>query len=282
MGINRQGDNMTISSFLGTYFFMWQDGVEILFFATLFYYVARWLKRDKKNNLLIYFYSYCLLALFAYLLQLTTITYCLFLFAPITLIFFSLIHQETLQRNFIALKQPTQAPIAEHNWLACLLRSCLVALNNNKELLCLIEHQDVLSPFITASFFIDAPVQESLLELIFASSLYEPHKNLWLTSSGRLVGFNAQWNHTSSTYDNLWKDEALLYTTKTDAIIIHLDPKHNSFTLAAHGKLLQHLNAHHAFQIIKKHIHYPIDFQYEKGVFYDTKIKQSAPEQRTT
>lgn len=273
---------MTLLSYLPDgYFFSWQDSLEVIFFASLFYYIALWLKRDKKNNLLIYFYSYCLLSFIAHILQLTTVTYCLFLFSPVVLMFFGLIHQETLQRNFIAFKNTVPMQVPEHNWLACLFRSCLVALNNNKELLCLIEHHDTLQPFATASFAIDAQVQESLLDLILESPFYEPSKMLWITSSGRIVGFNTQWQQ-HQTMPLSWKDEAVLYTTKTDVLIIHLDPKQSTFTLAAHGKLFQQLNAHHAFQMIKKHIQYPIDFQYEKGVFYDSKIKQYSTHQRTT
>lgn len=103
---------------------------------------------------------------------------------------------------------------------------------------------------------------------------------IWVTSSGRLIGFNAHWHQSMPL--NSWKDEAELYTAKTDALIMHLNPQQSTFTLAAHGKFFQHLNAHHAFQMIKKHIQYPIDFQYEKGVIYDSKIKQSATRQRTT
>jgi len=276
--------NSLLSLFGGQaeYFFWWRDILEIIFFAYLFYCIALWLKRDKKNNLLIYFYSYCLLAFATHMLQLTTVTYCLFLFSPVILMFFGLIHQETLQRNFIAFKHAISPKTPEHNWLACLFRSCLVALNNNKELLCVIEHQDMLQSFMSTPFAIDASVQESLLELILESSFYEPTKMIWITSTGRIIGFNAQWHRHQSMPSSAWKDEALLYTTKTDALIIHLDPKQSTFTLAGHGKLFQHLNAHHAFQMIKKHIQYPIDFQYEKGVFYDSKTKQSATHQRTT
>ena len=60
------------------HYFHWQDGVEIIIFSALFYVLAQWLKRDKHNNLLQYFYGYCLFALGSYVFNLSTVTTFLF------------------------------------------------------------------------------------------------------------------------------------------------------------------------------------------------------------
>ncbi len=90
----------------------WRDCLEIIFFASLFYYLTLWLKKDKTKNLLPYFYGYCLITFCAYMLELTTVTSLLFLFTPAAVMLFILMHQDTLQRNIVALKHITVKPVS--------------------------------------------------------------------------------------------------------------------------------------------------------------------------
>ncbi len=264
------------------YDILWRDVLEIIFFAALFYYLTLWLKKDKTKNLLPYFYGYCLVAFCAHVLELTTITSFLFLFTPAAVMLFILMHQDTLQRNIVALKHITAKPISTHNWLETLLRTCLVALNNNKEILCIIEHTDDMKPFINTPSVINAQLTQDLLALLLESSLYDPQKMIWVSSNGQLHGINATWQSTSQTSAPTlsWHNEAVLYTQKTDALVVHLDQTNGTFTLISNGIIHEKLSAHHVFGLIKKQIQYQFSLE-EKGIFYGTPHKNRPVGQRT-
>ena len=270
---------------LHLYFLSWRDGLEILCFSVLFYYLALWLKKDKTKNLLPYFYGYCLLALTAHVLHLPTVTYFLFLFAPAAVMLFVLMHQDTLQRNIIALKNIAVPQTHHDNWCETLLRTCLIALNNNKEMLCVIEHTDSLQPFIITPFIINAPLNQSLLELLLASPSYEQQQMIWLNSKGTVLGINATWQHVQPLQQTFvsselsWRDDALHYSAKTDALLLHASPATRTFTIAVSGTLLQKLSVHHANQIIKKHLSQLK--QNDKGMTYETSHKNNNAQQRS-
>ena len=134
--------------FTGGSFWWWRDPLEILFFITIFYFFSLWLKKDRQKNLLFYFYCYCCVIIIAFYAQLPTLSTMLFLSAPVALMLFILVHQETLQKNFISLKNASAPKILPTDWLEELLRTCLVAINNNKEVLCVIEHRNNLETFL--------------------------------------------------------------------------------------------------------------------------------------
>lgn len=238
------------------HFFIWRDIIEVLFFATLVYYIALWLKKDRQKNLLPYFFGYCLVFLFSWAIQLSTITLLLFIYTPAALMLFILIHQETLQRNLVALKNRAPSYSSRDNWLETLLRSCLVAINHNKEITCVIEYQDQLQEFIHKSLLVNADLREGILELLLKSPSYEHKKMIWVDTKGRLRAINATWQISQNeTIDpRAWKDDAILYSSKTDALIFHINPVTRLFTIIVHGKQFDNITAHHTLQLIKKHI----------------------------
>ena len=68
----------------------------------------------------------------------------------------------------------------------------------------------------------------------------------------------ASWQTDLYSDTNAWKDDAIAYTAKCDALIIYLDTKTHTCSLALQGTLHELLTIEQAGTIIKKHIHYQI------------------------
>ena len=195
---------------------------------------------------------------------------------------FVLVHQETLQRNLVAFKNSTTLSTKSINWLEVLLRTCLISLNNNKEITCIIEHTDNIEPFVKTPSIINAPISQPLLDILVHSLSFTQEKMIWLNSQGILRGINAVWYNTHSTnhHDDLWKDASIFNTKKIDAIVIHVNKNTRMFTIIANGTLRDGLTTHQAFSIIKKYIQYPFVIE-KKGVSYEAIHEKHSYEQRS-
>lgn len=263
----------------------WRDAAEVFFFALMFYSLTRWLATDNEKNLLPYFYGYCLVSLLSYSFELPTITYCLFLFSPAVIVLFMLLHQETLQRNMIALKNITAPAPAARDWLELFLRNVLKALHQNKSMLLLIEHTDAVDPYLKVAFPLEAQITQGIFNLIIEKELYDPISMLWIKSDGTIRGLNATWKascHPEKYIDeNAWIEDAIAYTSKTDALLVYLDPKNHCCTIALEGTLYKNLSIDQTAQLIKKQIEYPLSSTIKKGLEYGVTNKKTPMEQRT-
>lgn len=234
------------------YHILLRDIIEILFYSSCAFALCKWLRADKTKNLIAYFFAYCSLAFFAWIIQLPTLTSFLFTYAPIALLLFIVLHEKTLQRNLVSLCSITPARIQHEDWLDTLLSSSLAIINANKSLTIIIEHQDALDHYITAPFMINADMVKNVLDIFLASTSYDEHKMVWVTTSGIIRGINATWNNC---IDN--KNDALFYTMQSDAIIFHAHPTNRTFTLIIHGKETKNLSAYQIRIMIKKQLSLP-------------------------
>ena len=237
-------------------------GLEIIFFTSITYYFCLWLKKDKNNNLVIYFFSYCAIFSLAALLNLATIITFLIFSAPIALILFIIFHQELLQRNFITLTNMPIASFEVADWPEQLIRASLHAINNNKQLICVIEHRADLKPFLYTPLLFNAPLAQNLVTLLIDSPGFDQKKILWCNAHGKLIGINGEWQITPhETWQTqqvtelpTWKQDALLMTLKTDTIIFKADPTKRSFDVVIKGITYENLAAHQALLLLKKQL----------------------------
>jgi hypothetical protein len=257
----------------------WQDGAEILFFTLVIYYFSLWLRKDRQKNLIPYFYSYCLVAFFAHQLNLSSISYILTLYAPATMMLFILIHQVTLQKNFVALRNIKPTEIATNDWIEAFIRSCLVALNHNKEIHCIIEHTDSLATLLTTPLIVQANFKQELFELLTESESFNPKHMVWLNAQGKLIGVNAewlsslneQWISEAAHEGDTWKQDILFFTEKLDAIALRTNPTTRSFDLIIKGKSFDRLNVNTTLHYIKKYLAVPSPI---KGINNETATKK--------
>ncbi len=243
--------------------YRWRDVLEILFFVSVFYYFCLWLKQDQQKPLLLTFYGYCSLTLAGYWFTLPTIAFVLISFAPVLLVCFIVIHQSTLQKNFIALHSfSAQTLDLQRNYEELLVQSFLIAASDGIPVSCIIEQTDSLTAFLASHHFCNAQLSQPLLDALLQSPHFDATKIIWLQAQGTLVAFNAFWNKssvdqwlTTQEHHAQWLQDALFYTTKTDSIFVHSDPSTRTFTFVSEGKAIDHVAAHQLIGLLKKQIH---------------------------
>lgn len=240
--------------------FTWQDCIEIIFFSTLFYYFTLWLSKDRQKNLIGYFYGYCLISILAYHVGLSTIAVFLFTGFPAALMLFIILHQEVLQRNFIALHNISTKVTSSNpkQWHEMLVRSCLVLVHKQKSILCVIEQEQSLKNFIETSFIFNTPLQPELLEMLMQGQKNQKKDSfVWLDYTGTLKSIESFWvSHETLAETSLiprWQQDALLFTAKTDALVFRSDPQQGTFSLIVQGKHIEGLTAEHVVRILYKY-----------------------------
>jgi hypothetical protein len=265
-----------------------KDILEITFFSSAIYYFSAWLKQDRQKQLLMSFYGYCTLLTICHFTNLYTAGTALILFAPVALIIFIVLHQELLQRNFITLHTITPAHYAEQDWTETLIRSCLVAVSSQKSIYCIIEKKQNLSNLLTAAYRIDCKLSEGLLDVLIRSDSFESNKMIWLKDNGTLCAINSNWKRNSiDTWlaqevkeQEPWLQNALFFTSKTDALCFKINEQTRTFTLVAQAKVLEEVSAHAALKTIKKYLgHSEVS---KKGEIHATGHKVSSTQQSIT
>lgn len=238
----------------------WRDYVEIFFFASVIYIFLLWLRKDQKNNLVFYFYSYCALITVAHFTHLSTISFILLNGLPACVLLFFTIHQETLQKNFIALHTINPVVAGTVPWLEELMRISLSALNKKRDLIIIIERKDSLASCLTAPYLMNADLKKGLLDLFLEIGNPEESISLWVSETGKLIASPVTWSFKcddewitpTARHIPLWKQNALLISQKKDCLIINLTCTNRSFDLILDGKVIEHLTAPQLFNIVKQ------------------------------
>lgn len=248
--------------FISLGLFHWTDIIEVVFFVSAFYYWSSWLAKDHSRNLLFSFYAYCTLICGAYVCSLNTLTHVLFLYSPVTVMLFILFHQTTLQKNFVVAHTITRATTYTHDWLSVVLQSFLTAAHNNKPIVCAIEKYDSLATVLKAPLTFNTTIKKDLLDILLSSHSFDPKKIILISQTGQLLALNASWQ---SPTDELWaadiqpmetwKQDAILLTNKTDALVFAIAPTTRLFTIIAHKKIIENINAHEAIITIKHYLY---------------------------
>ena len=235
--------------------FSYLDFLEILIFSFGIYKFAAWLKHDKQKKLTPVFFSFCFLIIISNYLKLNNLNNFLLTSWPVILVLFILVHQNTLQKNFIALKNiiPAKKP-ENHNWITNLISASLTSKISNlthKKILYIIEGEDNLDDFLESDFVINAEINRSLLEALLRSPVFNNHKIIWLSQLGKLLAINSYWNTkiTSNTLEN-----CLLLSQKTDLIFLEIDQKEHTFNIISQGKLSKNLPTNDAIKLLTQYV----------------------------
>ena len=254
----------TISYFLQEYLsiYSWQDFIEILFFSLIVYTISMWLKQDHSDKLLPAFYGYLCLFCSSYFFSLSTIHNALFVAAPVVATLLIMYHQKQLQKNFIlARKQPLEPKkIAGPHWIEECIRSCLVVAHQKKEITCIIENRDSLEHMIDYQILLDVHIQKNVLNLLLLSDLFQSKKPIWLKRSGKVFSVNCSWsdNLTSDSLLSLssrqpdWQNYGSIVTSKTDAILFHINAEPEKSGVCYKGEIIQKMSSDHVLKFIKQ------------------------------
>lgn len=264
--------------------FTWKDGIEICFISAVIYQFLRWLKTDQKQ-LLVYFYGYCATTFFAHYADLTIVSQLLFVGAPVIICIFILLHQQTLQKNYLALKKIVPATKNDDDWIEELMRASLYAMNRSKSIIWIIERKDSLDASLQAPCLFYADLKKDLIELLLETQSSTEDTMLWVNQAGKLVAINAQWRPAAESWESpdmhtlpVWQQQALLISSKTDTLIVHSCPITRLFTIVGQGKCADNLSAHHISLILRKLLLQHTPFQ--EGILYAAKSSKSTAQQQ--
>ncbi len=240
----------------------YRDLFEIFFFAAVIYYVQLWLRRDNQRNLLLGFYGYCALFFISFYADLPVLRFVLFVFAPSVGMLFIILHQETLQKNFITLRKPTVLPQGKTDWVDELVMCCLTALNRHKDIIVVLERNDLLKNLIHAPYFIYAELKKDVFDILLEKQMPGNDQLLWINQQGKIVSINSSWKtqideewvSEDVEHLHLWKQQALHMTSKTDTLVLKVNPLTRSFDVIVHASIIEHLTAEQLTTYLKKQL----------------------------
>lgn len=230
-----------------------RDVCEIFFYSSCIFMLCRWLLADKSKPLMIYFLGYCLLCISTWVLAFPTLSSFLLNNAPIAILLFIVLHEKTLQRNFITLSDTSSSQRMSSDWLNTIMQVCLTSINSSKAITIIIEQRDSLEPFLHNPMAINAQISKNLLDILLLHDLYNSEKMVWIDINNRIKGINSSW----ITPNKQHKENALFYTLQNDAIILIANPLLRNFMLIHNGAATENLSAYNAQILLKKYLNIP-------------------------
>ena len=191
--------------------------------------------------------------------HLSVITTALITFAPIVIICLVVLHKETLQKNFIALHTIEHPKQAIPEWPDTLIRCALSMMSNDQTFQCIIQYKDDLQSMLDTPELLNCPLSTTMLNIIMKSTLLQRSKLLWISSEGTIKAINTDWKKNSIEawltkevqQTESWKQNALFFTSKTDAVFLSIDTYTRTFTLIKTGKIIEKLSAQSALALLK-------------------------------
>lgn len=240
--------------------FKWSDFLEILIFSSFIFYFSKWLQKDKQKKLVPIFYSLCVLFIASDYFELFTLSNFLFSFAPVGIMLFILLHQNSIQKNFIAAKNITPLSLEKLDWVEYLIKAILINTNSKKEIYCLIECQDAVSNFVTPQIKINTKIEKNNLEFLIESKQFNSKKFIWITHTGKIKSINTDWNLPENFFVNEdkkfteWEQNSIKISSKTDAICIKSSSETQAFEIIAQGKLMENILTDKAIILIEQFV----------------------------
>lgn len=240
--------------------YSWYDAVEILMLSAIVYYFLRWLNKDQSKRPILAFYGYFSLVVLTYYAKLFVVNTILLFGTPVFLVLLILMHQSSLQKNFITYKNISPNFDQNYGWIEELIRTFLASINKQKEVICVIECGDSLKEFLQSSYHLNADLKKEVLELFIQNM---SNKGLlWINKFGKIIAINTKmkiipdsvWLVPEVKDLPLWKQDAIFLTNKTDAIVIIATPENRSFNFIIQGKVIENLMPQHAIALLKKQL----------------------------
>ena len=258
------------------YFFKLTSIVEIFLISVALYFWLRLLAQDRQKPLVLWFVSYLAFACFIFHIHLPVMSHVILYTAPAVLLFFILIHQETLQKNLIRLCNITSPEPTTHDWLSDIVRLCMISIADKKNMYLIIEKTDSVATLLNCPLTLHAPINRSLITLLYSSSQISSNSIWWANRHGKLLGINIQVKDSQQD----WLADVLLLSSKTDALFISVDAATRMFTLIAHAKMMETDQATHILTATRQYL--ALTAPEKKEHWYDTSAHLNQQSQQQT
>jgi DNA integrity scanning protein DisA with diadenylate cyclase activity len=240
----------------------WTDVLELAVLVGIVYGFGRWLKHDRSQRLLLYFYAGGVVCVLAVLFDLQAIVAFYKTAWPILVVLFIVVHQKSLQQNYIAARTiEADAVSVDHDWIRVIMRAAFKAVQRKKNLFFVIEGKQYIREYITTPVVFQSPVQEPVVDMIVESALIYDNSLVLLNQLGTLVALNGQWSLTEPpelaaeyTQLPLIQQQALFLTHKTDMLVFFVDAESKRLTVMAQGTLVKNLTSDTAELVINQYI----------------------------
>lgn len=242
-------------------FLNFKDILEITLISLFVYFFLNWLRQDSQKNLIFYAYIYILMFFGSYYYDLQIVYNLIIITTPFIIIFFIIVHQETLQKNFILLTKIKEPNINIGNWLTDFLSGILYSLNMGHEIIFVIEMENSLNSFIKAQYKLNADIKRDVFDIILDKQVDSLNSFIWCNNHGKLIALNSLW---SFEIDNIWteqlqkeqkwKSDAVFITKKTDALIIKSNCEGRNFDFISQGKIVEKISGNQLLLILEKYI----------------------------
>lgn len=255
-----------------------KDLVEITFIFICFYRLSQWLSKDKKN-LLLWFWGYVSLFIFSYAFNLTSLVILLIFSAPLLINILCMIHQDLIQRSFIApLKQDSKHD--QKDWVSILIKECLAATYHDKQIAIIIETQLDISQYISSMLRITTPLHPSVITLLTQSQLYQQEYCIVVDQTGVLIGINAHvpFLENIDLYNSAGVNEIQSITLKLECLLLIASPKTHLFDMVIDGKIYHHKTAIQARELLSRYVDKHAHTKEKGDVSY---VKNQKPYHRT-
>ncbi|MFZ5954055.1 MAG: hypothetical protein ACOYT8_03095 [Candidatus Dependentiae bacterium] len=244
-----------------------RDIIEISFYFMIIYRLSLWLAKDN-SNLIFWFWGYSCSLLVAYLINIpTTILFLVFLW-PLFITLLFIVHQETIQKNFIALAKIPQQ-INNKNWLNILIKESLITTHRNKQVLCIIETNFNIHSYIENPLPVHSLITPDLITLITHSEFYNQNKFILIDQEGYLRGINVtipSIANTLSLGEN--KNSIEHFTTfsfKLKNLIVRASSSTHTFDMVIEGKIYLKMTALQTQELLQTYFS-SINQQKDRGI----------------
>lgn len=241
---------MDIYAYLNEYFYILKltDFLEILFFSFCFYKFISWLSKDSSKNLAFLFFVYCFVFITTGFFKIETLHTFLFNYSPVFLTLFVILHQTIIQKNFVVSKKIKPAKSDDSSWVMDLLKSVVISMSRNTDLVCMIECSDSVHQYVKDGIAIGASVSKEFLNLIFGSLEFDNQKIVYFNSEGFLKSINSDLKFGSNL-----DEQISIITEKSDVLFLKSDSSLRSMEIILQNKSMKDLNIEKALDII---LHY--------------------------
>ena len=232
---------------------LFKDLIELSGLTYICYRWLRWLQQDKQKPLLHYFYGYCALWILSSSLHMATLLFVLQYSLPLTVMLFVLVHQHTLQKNFVGLYKVKPAQSISSDWLEHIIGFCLQA---HTDLSILLEHTTSMEELTGTKIPLRAPISRELLSFIARSPDFNPEQYILADTQGHLLGINVTWKKplALTALDEQHIDKAGYYLIDSDGCMIHYTHKTRTFTIVIRQKIYPKLSAAQVLQSIAQYL----------------------------
>jgi hypothetical protein len=239
-----------IFSFLGSNFgiYKYLDFFEITVFAILVYKFFIWLSYDKSKKLHLIFLLFTTLFIASSYIGASTLNNFLYVYSPIILLLLIVAHQDILQKNFIIPAKVRAAKVDDSSWVVELIKSYVLGMSKNINLVCVIECSDDLSEFIDKGVDINSLISKNLMSLFFNSFDFNKDKLIYISYTGSLKAINC------SVFESDIDNFISIMTNKSDCIFLKSNSVTRTLEVIAQGKYLNDLSSEKALNLLTHYL----------------------------